>query len=75
MGEKLKNVLRAGFFDYAAMLSEIRTPAETAAAVKVLNAILELVGSTGSGDIEFVAAVIEDVLTMVWMAERETGGR
>ncbi len=75
MDVKLMNVLRAGFFDYTAMLSEIRTPAETAATVKVLNAILELVGSTGSRDIEFVAAVIEDVQTMVWMAERETEGR
>lgn len=75
MGTVIVDILQAGFFDYTAMLSGIRTSEETAASIKVLNAVLGLVESTGSSDIDFVKAVLEDVQTMIWIAERESERR
>lgn len=72
MYTKLADVLRSGFFDYAAMLSEIRTPEETAAAVRVLNAVMGLIESTDGRDIAFVRDVIEDIHTMTGIAQKET---
>ena len=72
MCKEFVNVLQAGFFDYAAMLSEIRKPEETAAAVRVLKDILMLLESTGNGDIDFMNDVLQDIQSMVGIARRET---
>ncbi|MDE7417188.1 MAG: hypothetical protein K2N44_12975 [Lachnospiraceae bacterium] len=71
MNAEFINILRSGFFDYAVTLSEIRTPGETTAAVKVLNAVLELIESASSSDIVFVCAVVEDMRTMIGIAQKE----
>ena len=65
------SVLRAGFFDYVAMLSEIREPEETVAAVRVLNDVLMLLESTGNGDIDFMNDFLEDIQSMIGIAQRE----
>ena len=70
MNTEFVNILKAGFFDYAVTLSQIRTLGETTA-VKVLNAVLELIESTGSSDMVFVCAVVEDMRTMIGIVQKE----
>lgn len=72
MNETLSDALKAGFFDYAAMLADIRKPEEVTASVKVLNDVLELAKGT---DTDFIKDFIDDIRTMIWIAEKETRGR
>lgn len=73
MDKELTDILRRGFFDYMVMLSEIRKPEETAAAVRVLNDIMMLFESTRYGDIQFVNDVVEDIQSMIGIACQEAG--
>ena len=70
--ETLSDASKAGFFDYATMLADIRNLEEVTASVKVLIDVLELAKST---DTDFIKDFIDDIRTMLWIAERETKGR
>lgn len=64
-------ILQAGFFDYAAMIAEREEPEKAATSVKMLNGTIDLIRSADSESIEFTKAVLEDIYTMIELAEEE----